>query len=1294
MMLGSGLNERFLLFFTICANLIASGCFNLDKDGVETQGLALTIAGEGPKIHWEPYPEEPGTLPDAPFPNNAGAIYDSTSPTQRRLNISIENVETNFEKTTRGHINYLDGFGTTGPIWLSFDKPLDLKTVYRNSQNSVVLMQLKDCGRYPVGTVFPVDMGEGNYPTQLQSALLGEWHEIFANDPNKRAEDTLFNSEPDVDGDGECDYDEDINQDGRCNFTGNYFDLDGDGDLDYVDFYETETNTLIIRPIFPLEEQCEYGVFLNRKIKGLDGYPIQSPFKYINHTTQTEALKPAIPYLQQLGIQTEDIAFAWNYTTGTQTELAQALAQAPFGKGIFAHFEKDYPAEITYLSDAKIEKTFGGKSQNPYIIKTEPFQPMAAVIFTIWAGGGETGGTEMSPTAGLTLTNLLTDYVDYTIWGAFRTPLLTSQPNDFPDTPETEQVLTLDYRDGTDLRTGKIPVFGEENVTFLCSIPKERPELGIEAPFPVVFAGHGFASSRLKALILSGPFARHGFAVCGMDAPEHGPTDKLRIENLVPFLCNHAGICNDSEAKKAIEALVKSNLIEAWNPNEEECIEHFGKPCEEASTAELLAEVLKESADNISEASADIADGICKIGIYNNEDLPGVYSPATAFMKTILSSSDFSENCSQNLTSKVALLLTTISKFLSTVDDSKIEAFIQKFLDATEETALLLTKHFLIRQTSLYCSTSKMSSGDFSTSADIVDLIEDLWSCPFFDEIIAGDGRAKAIGLRGQTLSAGKMFDPTNPFHTRANAHQAILDQSQFIQTILHFTGVDAKGNPSALNGDFNEDGKVDLGGPFFLTGSSLGGIFSNLNGSLNPLVSGTFPISGGAELSDIVVRTFQDPFWQVAFGGIFCAPCVAGRPTEDGNGYQLFLTFADMTEYIHPDQVIPEMKALSDLTTLHDSSVISQLAGGTARLENLKNGDKKAARIDRNSKFRLTVATDEGDPLRLTLQNAQGETLFQQDLSSPIRGYGVDRNTPRFRRLLHVSHHILDDFNGANYVSHYFNGDIPYNDPTGFVIKNRRFPGIDNDRALFNVCSVGDSNVPISSCMYGRFYGAWDYAFNEKLIENGLLKGAVGKAFVNESGKICMRGNADCRLTHDNQGNLCPLDEEGNSTPCYDIIPWAPDPIVWNPNNAQSPPEGCSPADPQAPNLANWCAPMWSSSPNLDGSLLTIPNDPNENGGPLPPTEVGEMADGKSIEASAGFAFIDGTTNHHGLNAPDIGYKIPMPDGSSIRSDTGTFLTNQASYFFRTGKKLYDPCLENDTCDSIYEDYLPPLKK
>jgi hypothetical protein len=92
MMLRSALNERSLLFFAICASLIASGCFNLDKDGAETQGLALTIAGEGPKIRWEPYPEEPGALPDAPFPNNAGTIYDSTSPTQRRLNISIENV--------------------------------------------------------------------------------------------------------------------------------------------------------------------------------------------------------------------------------------------------------------------------------------------------------------------------------------------------------------------------------------------------------------------------------------------------------------------------------------------------------------------------------------------------------------------------------------------------------------------------------------------------------------------------------------------------------------------------------------------------------------------------------------------------------------------------------------------------------------------------------------------------------------------------------------------------------------------------------------------------------------------------------------------------------------------------------------------------------------------------------------------------------------------------------------------------------------------------------------------------
>lgn len=1252
---------------------LMGGCFDLDSTQNEAVGLAETIPGEGPRVIWETFPEGPGELPDAPFPNIAATRFDETSPTQRRLNISVVNVPTQFQRNIREQINFLDGFGTSAPIWVSFDQPIDLNTVYRNPHNAVVLMQLEDCERYPAGTVFPVDLGEGNYPTQLQTALRGEWHSILENDPYKRAQDILFNDEPDKNHDGQCDLvDEDLNMDGVCHFAGNRFDLENDGDLDYIDFYDLGTNTLIIRPVFPLDQQCEYGVFLTRNILGMNNYPIRSPFRYVNHTTQTEMLKKAVPHLQKLGIGVDDIAFAWAYNTGTITKLAEAIGQAPFGEGVFGYFEEEYPAEIVYLSDPQASEEFSGEGPSPYLMKSEPLAFLSGIIFTLWSSAAGSGEGKLSVSGGMTLAKLFEDYVDYVVWGAFRTPLLTSQPVDFPDLPSDEGVLLVDYRTGIDPRIGKAPQFGEENVPFFCSIPKARPELGIGPPFPVVLFGHGFASSRVKAWVVSGSFARFGIAVCGMDGPEHGPNDKIRIEEFLPFLCHSAKICGDEDVKALLDEMLRDSLSEVLGVEESE-----------STTAELVETFLQEY--DSEEVAGRWIRAFCGIGDIRPRDSESGNRLGKGLLRPFLF--DFEKRCALSSSAMNTLMETMVATILENHDPERLEELIRRALDTAEDVALGFAKGLLIDQIVAFCPDVDKAR-EISLRTDITDLIAKLWSCPFFKDILTGDGRAKSTDLLGEVRSAGKFFDLTNIFHGWANQHQVILDYAQMVRMILGFTGTDSRGRPSALHGDFNEDGVVDLGGPFFVSGSSLGGIFANIVGATVPYITAAVPVSGGGIVTDIAIRTFQDPFWQVALGVALCSPCIGGR--WDGDRYQIFQTFTDLTQDIYPDHYDPRKAALSHLEYISEGS---RLPRGYALLKNLRNGDEEKVRINSEGEFRLAVATDVGDPLELTLLDAGGNIILQRQYASPVRGFGYERNTQEFRNLIFLAHHILDASFGVNYVNRYYDAEIPYHDATGFIRRTKRFDSINDDRGLFNVCTAGDDHVPISSCMYGRIYGAWDDAFNQELIRNGFLKGAAGPAFVNSSGKVCMRGAADCVTTFDNQGDVCPLDDEGDTTPCYPLVPWVPDPSIWNQAAGEplAPPEGCSPVDPLNPEGSSLCTPFESHAPRLDGTIRVISEDPLAMPGPLEAFETGTRSDGGPVQSSAAFVFVDGIAGHHGLPLPDTKYVIPMPEGyPEIPSDVGTFLLNQIGYFFTTGKILFHPCLENDTCDEEFEDYIP----
>ena len=77
-------------------------------------------------------------FPDIPFPNDLGARLDPSSPTGRRLNVSMTG-ESRLERQVRIQLNGLDGWGVSAPITVSFDAPLDLDDLAARHQANLDL---------------------------------------------------------------------------------------------------------------------------------------------------------------------------------------------------------------------------------------------------------------------------------------------------------------------------------------------------------------------------------------------------------------------------------------------------------------------------------------------------------------------------------------------------------------------------------------------------------------------------------------------------------------------------------------------------------------------------------------------------------------------------------------------------------------------------------------------------------------------------------------------------------------------------------------------------------------------------------------------------------------------------------------------------------------------------------------------------------------------------------------------------------------------------------------------------
>lgn len=479
-------------FFALAVSVALLGC-----PSPEDAGLLKAAPGTGALVRFDVFHKP---LPEIPLPNDFATRFDASSPTKRRINASMV-AATKWEQGTREALDQLDGWGTYQSITVGFSKPLDLNNIIRRHQgddyapgdDAVYLIDItRDSPDYCQRV--PLDLGEGNFPLTLERP------EYFSND--RPGEQLLFEDrDEDVNGNGVLDPGEDLDMDGvldKPNFL-----TPGRSRFDVLTFYERETNTLILKPVLPLRENTTYAVVLTRRLVDEDGRPVRSPFTYINHTSQTEALKPLDPCLGRYGLSWPDVAFTWAYSTMSVSRDFVAVRDGLYGLGPLKRLASEFPGAVKELLPLK-DRVGPDSTVNLRIVKSEEFREVALELLKSIEGGGQ-----LSPA--FEAVSESHKFIDFHAVFTFESPQFFRRVDaEGKPLPLYRQVFEFDPQTGAAFTR-------PEKVVVWVTVPKNR-----HGPAPVVILGHGYTGNKLDPLFYGGYFARYGLATIGMENVSHG----------------------------------------------------------------------------------------------------------------------------------------------------------------------------------------------------------------------------------------------------------------------------------------------------------------------------------------------------------------------------------------------------------------------------------------------------------------------------------------------------------------------------------------------------------------------------------------------------------------------------------------------------------------------------------------------------------------------------------------------------------------------------------------------------
>lgn len=476
-------------------------------------GLRMTPAGSGPSVvaDWDALP-----LPEIPFPNDLATRPDPTSPTGLRLNLS-EQAPTELEREARRKANELTGFGAFTPITVGFDRPLDLDDIAHRhdpdldpSDDAFFVIDVTP-GSPTYLQAVDLDIGHGRFPGDLVQS-----DRYFPNDTRSHVPSLLFEThDEDVDSDGVFDVGEDTDGDGLFDDKPNVFPEGGDPRQDLLTWYERQSDTLIIRPVVPLREETRYAVVLTERLVGEDGQPVRSPWTWVHHLRQTEALRPLEEALPPLGLSLDDVAFAWSFTTGRITGDLRDLRRGLYGEGPFAYLHAEYPPAIHTAMPLQNSDREGGAFRVP-----------AERLFGVLSSAGVYSEEEGE---------VLEDYyrwAEAVVGGKFTSPdLMVDRDDNGGDT--SDEWWQIDAHSGTLSHAPR-------DIAFNCVLP--APDADHQPPYDVVLYGHGYGSTRFEFLAFAWGLAKVGKAACAMDFPGHGLDVGPEEEELIGGLLDAAGL--------------------------------------------------------------------------------------------------------------------------------------------------------------------------------------------------------------------------------------------------------------------------------------------------------------------------------------------------------------------------------------------------------------------------------------------------------------------------------------------------------------------------------------------------------------------------------------------------------------------------------------------------------------------------------------------------------------------------------------------------------------------------------
>ena len=283
----------------ISAVVAVAQSFSLAGCAVDTAqgGLRATPPGDGARVVFNTAARP---LPDIPAPNDIATFADPTSRPGRRIDAS-KVAPTNMEQRGRSEFDEMEGWGTFAPIFVRFDRGAGADATQPAIDLDNVRRRMHDDGYdFPNDAVYVVnlttgvpillDMGHGNFPVTTSDPTL-----YWANDPRASAQNLMFETAEEGAGLAQSDYTPslDTDFDGTLDHPNTYGRASApayEGVDNVMTWYERETDTLIVRPVIPLEEKTEYAVVLTDRLRGMNRQPVRSPFDSIHHPTQRKGV--------------------------------------------------------------------------------------------------------------------------------------------------------------------------------------------------------------------------------------------------------------------------------------------------------------------------------------------------------------------------------------------------------------------------------------------------------------------------------------------------------------------------------------------------------------------------------------------------------------------------------------------------------------------------------------------------------------------------------------------------------------------------------------------------------------------------------------------------------------------------------------------------------------------------------------------------------------------------------------------------------------------------------------------